>query len=100
MTFLELSDLVVGYGGNAVCAPVSLTLAAGVAHEVLHDVGVVNVPPAASLGRGLAWWTCHARATGSEAPASCFRVPGRHAARSWTRLGAEVRLDEHTPAPG
>ena len=29
MTYLELSDLVVGYGGNAVCAPVSLTLGAG-----------------------------------------------------------------------
>lgn len=29
MTHLELSDLVVGYGGNAVCAPVNLTLGAG-----------------------------------------------------------------------
>lgn len=29
MTHLELSDLVVGYGGNAVCPPVSLTLAPG-----------------------------------------------------------------------
>ncbi|MFD6142712.1 ATP-binding cassette domain-containing protein [Promicromonospora sp. NPDC060271] len=29
MTLLELSDLVVGYGGNAVCPPVSLTLAPG-----------------------------------------------------------------------
>ncbi|WP_036966400.1 ABC transporter ATP-binding protein, partial [Promicromonospora kroppenstedtii] len=29
MTYLELSDLVVGYGGNAVCAPVNLTLGAG-----------------------------------------------------------------------
>jgi ABC-2 type transport system ATP-binding protein len=29
MTLLELSDLLVGYGGNAVCPPVSLTLAPG-----------------------------------------------------------------------
>lgn len=29
MTLLELSDLVVGYGGNAVCPPVSFTLAPG-----------------------------------------------------------------------
>lgn len=29
MTFLEISDLVVGYGANAVCPPVSLTLEQG-----------------------------------------------------------------------
>ncbi|MFI9489056.1 ATP-binding cassette domain-containing protein [Promicromonospora sp. NPDC052451] len=29
MTLLELSDLVVGYGGNAVCPPVTLTVAPG-----------------------------------------------------------------------
>ncbi|WP_369371936.1 ATP-binding cassette domain-containing protein [Promicromonospora sp. Populi] len=39
MTFLELSDLSVGYSGNAVCPPVSLKLAAGDAVAVIGTNG-------------------------------------------------------------